>query len=104
MTRTRQGKASLGSFALPLGFYLLLLVAKGMEGKRKDRILCYILLGCNGLVAALFTTLGNFIYPCMVMLGRLCICFGKKEWKKILPLAITCVPSVLMGVLYLIIR
>ena len=104
MTRTRQGKASLGSFALPLGFYLLLLVAKGMEGKRKDRILCYILLGCNGLVAALFTTMGNFIYPCMVMLGSLCICFGKKEWKKILPLAITCVPSVLMGVLYLIIR
>lgn len=104
MTRIRQGKASLGSFALPLGFYLLLLMAKSMEGKKKDRVLHYILLGCNGLVAALFTTMGNFIYPCMVMLGSLCICFGKKDWKKIFPLALSCAPSTLMAVLYLIIR
>ena len=104
MTRTRQGKASLGSFALPLGFYLLLCVAKEMEGKRKNRVLYYFLLGCNGLVAALFTTMGNFIYPCMIMIGSLCICFGKKEWKKIFPLAMTCVPSVLMALLYLIIK
>ena len=104
LTRTRQGKASLGSFALPLGFYLLLLIAKDIRERKRERILYYILLGCNGLVAALFTTMGNFIYPCMVMLGSLCICFGKKEWKRIFPLALTCVPSGLMAVLYLIIR
>lgn len=104
MTRTRQGKASLGSFALPLAFYLLMLIAKGLDGKRRDRVICYVLLGCNGLVAALFTTMGNFIYPCMVILGSLCICFSKKQWKKLFPLALTCVPSGVMAVLYLIIR
>ncbi len=104
MTRTRQGKASLGSFALPLAFYLLLLLAKKMDGPKKERVLCYILLGCNGFVAALFTTMGNFIYPCVVMLGSVCICFGKKDWKKLFPLALTCVPSALMAVLYLMIR
>ncbi len=104
MTRTRQGKASLGSFALPLAFYLLLLIAKGLDGKRRDRVICYILLGCNALVAALFTTMGNFIYPCMVMLGSICICFSKKQWKKLFPLALTCIPSGVMAVLYLLIR
>lgn len=104
MTRTRQGKASLGSFALPLAFYLLLLLAKKMDGQKRERVLYYVLLGCNGFVAALFTTMGNFIYPCMVVLGSLCICFGKKDWKKLFPLALTCVPSALMAVLYLIIR
>lgn len=104
MTRIRQGKASLGSFALPLGFYFLLMLGKNLEGKRKDRVIYYLLLGCNGLTAALFTTMGNFIYPSMVMLGGLCICFGKKEWKKLFPLALTCLPSVVMGMIYLIIR
>ena len=96
--------SSLGSFALPLAFYLLLLLAKKMDGQKKERVLCYILLGCNGFVAALFTTMGNFIYPCVVMLGSVCICFGKKDWKKLFPLALTCVPSALMAVLYLMIR
>lgn len=104
LTRTRQGKASLGSFALPLGFYLLLLLAKQMEQKRRDRVLIYVLLGCVGLVAALFTTMGNFIYPSMIALGSLCICFSKKEWKKLIPLAFTCIPSVCMAALYFIIR
>lgn len=104
MTRIRQGKASLGSFALPMAIYLLFLVAKKMDGSKKDRIVLYILLGCNGFVAALFTTMGNFIYPCLVLVGSVCICFGKKNWRKIFPLALTCVPNGVMALLYLIIR
>ena len=104
MTRIRQGKASLGSFALPLAVYLLLLVAKELNGRKMDRAIYYFLLGCNGLVAALFTTMGNFIYPCLVLMGSICVCMGKKDWKKIFPLAITCVPSGVMAVLYLLIR
>lgn len=104
MTRTRQGKASLGSFALPLGFYLLLLLAKNMDKKRKDRVIIYVLLFANGLVAALFTTLGNFIYPCMIALGGLCICFSKKDWEKLIPLAISCIPSMVMAILFFLIR
>lgn len=104
MTRTRQGKASLGSFALPLGFYLLMLLAKNMDKKKKDRVIIYVLLFANGLVAALFTTLGNFIYPCMIAIGGLCICFSKKDWKKLIPLAISCVPSIVMAILYFLIR
>lgn len=103
MTRIRQGKASLGSFALPLGFYLLLILAKHLEGRKRDRFFIYFLIGCNGLVAALFTTMGNFIYPCMIGVGSLCICFSKKNWKKLIPLFLTCVPSGVMAVLYLII-
>ena len=78
MTRSRQGKASLGSFALPLGFYLMMLLSEKLDkqgkGQKKDRVLLYVLLACNGLVAALFTTLGNFIYPCMIGVCSLCIC------------------------------
>ncbi len=104
MTRTRQGKASLGSFALPLAFYLLFLLANYMEKSRKDRVIVYIILFLNGIVAALFTTLGNFIYSCMIAVGGLCICFSKKEWKKLFVLALTCVPSVIMVILYVLIR
>ena len=104
MTRTRQGKASLGSFALLIGFYLLLLLAKNLEGRKRDRLLCYFLLFSNGLVAALFTTMGNFIYPSMLVLGGLCVCFGKRQWKKLVPLALCCVPSGVMAILYLLIR
>ncbi len=104
MTRTRQGKASLGSLALPVAFYLLLLIAKELEGKRRDRVIYYVLLGCNAFVAALFTTMGNFIYPCMIMLGSVCICFSKKQWKKLFPLMLTCIPSGIMAMLYILIR
>lgn len=104
LTRTRQGKASLGSFALIIGFYLFILLAKNLEGKKRDRVLCYILLGCNGFVAALFTTMGNFIYPAMLVVAGLCVCFGKKRWKKLIPLAFCCVPSGIMAILYLLIR
>ena len=104
MTRIRQGKASLGSFALPAAVYLLFLVAKELDGSKKKRFIYYFLLGCNGLAAALFTTMGNFIYPCLVLFGSICICFGKKDWKKIIPLALACAPSGMMAVLYLLIR
>ena len=79
MTRIRQGKASLGSFVLPLGFYLLLIFAKNIEKNRQDKIAAILLLACNGLVGALLTTMGNFIYPCMVVVGGLCVCLGKKK-------------------------
>lgn len=103
MTRTRQGKASLGSFVLPLGFYLLFLLAKKLDGKKSERVVIYLLIMCNGLTAALFTTMGNFIYPCLIAVGGLCICFNKKDWKKLFVLALTCIPNVVMAVLYLII-
>lgn len=104
MTRIRQGKASLGSFAIPLGFYLLILLAKKIEGSKREKIILTWLLGCNGLVAALFTTMGNFIYPCMLAIGGLCICFGKKRWKNIFWIGLACVPSVAIAALYFIIR
>lgn len=104
MTRTRQGKASLGSFVLPLGFYLLVLFAKNIEKGSKEKILIVLLLACNGLVAALFTTMGNFIYPCMLAVGGLCVCWGKHRWKNIFWLILACVPSMVMAFMYFIIR
>lgn len=108
MTRTRQGKAALGSFALPLCFYLMLLFSERLEKEeksaKKERILLYGLLICDGLVASLFTTLGNFIYPCMLGCLAVCICIKKKNWKKLLPLAFCCIPSVAMALLYFWIR
>ena len=104
MTRVRQGKASLGGFVLLIGFYMLLLLAKNLEGKKRERIGLYFLLACNGVAAALFTTMGNFIYPIMLALGSLCVCIGKKHWKKLFPLALCCVPNGVMAILYLLIR
>lgn len=104
MTRIRQGKASLGGFAIPMGFYLLYMFVKKIEGKKQEKLVLALLLGCNGLVAALFTTMGNFIYPCMLTVGGLCICFGKKRWKSIFWIVLSCVPSVVMAALYFIIR
>jgi len=104
MTRVRQGKASLGGFALLMGFYMLLLLIKRLEGKKRERLGLYVLLACNGFAAALFTTMGNFIYPIMIALGGLCVCFGKKQWKKLFPLVLCCMPSGVMAILYLLIR
>ena len=104
MTRIRQGKASLGSFVFPLGFYLLLLLAKRTEGRKKERIILYILLGLNGFVAALFSTMGNLIYPCMVILGGVCVCVSQKSIKKFFPILLTCIPSGVMAAMYFVIR
>lgn len=104
MTRVRQGKASLGGFALLIGFYMLLLLAKKLEGNRRERFGLYFLLACNGFAAALFTTMGNFIYPIMLAIGGVCVCFSKKQWKKIFPLALCCIPNGMMAVLYILIR
>ena len=104
MTRVRQGKASLGGFVLLIGFYMLLLLGKKMDGKKRERLGLYFLLACNGVVAALFTTMGNFIYPIMLALGGLCICFSKIHWIKMFPLALCCIPNGVMAILYLLIR
>lgn len=104
MTRIRQGKASLGSFVFPLGFYFLLLLAKRKDGRKKERVILYILLALNGFVAALFSTMGNFIYPCMVVLGGICVCISQKNIKKIFPILLTCIPSGVMAALYFVIR
>lgn len=108
MTRTRQGKAALGSFALPLCFYLMILFSEKLGDKKKtgkrERILIYILLVCNALTSALFTTLGNFIYPCMLACLSICICIRKKSFKKLFPLALSCMPSIVMVLLYFWIR
>lgn len=104
MTRIRQGKASLGSFVLPLGFYLLLMFAKNIEKNRQDKIAAVLLLASNGLVGALLTTMGNFIYPCMVVVGGLCVCLGKKKWKNIFWVLGACVPSGIMALMYFVIR
>ena len=104
MTRVRQGKASLGSFVFPLGFYLLFLLAKSEQKKMREKVLLYVLIMLNGFVAALFSTMGNLIYPCMVIIGGFCISFGKGGIKKMLPILFTCVPSGAMAVLYLMIR
>ena len=104
MTRVRQGKASLGGFVLLIGFYMLLLLAKNLEGKKRERLGLYFLLACNGGAAALFTTMGNFIYPIMLVLGGVCVCFGKRHWKKIFPLVLCCIPNGVIAILYLFIR
>ena len=104
MTRIRQGKASLGSFVLPLGFYLLIMFGKNIEKNKRDKIVSVFLLACTGLVGALLTTMGNFIYPCMVAVGGLCVCLGKKKWKDVLWVLGACVPSAIMALMYFIIR
>ena len=104
MTRVRQGKASLGGFSLLMGFYMLLLLVKKLESAKRERIGIYILLACNGFASALFTTMGNFIYPLMIALGGLCVCVGKKQWKKLFPLALCCMPSGAIAILYFLIK
>ena len=104
MTRIRQGKASLGSFAIPVAIFVLLYLTEHLDKKRTDRVVCYLLLACNGMAAALFTTMGNLIYPCLLAVAALCIGIHKKHWKVMIPLAFSCVPSVATAVLYLIIR
>ena len=104
MTRVRQGKASLGGFVLLIGFYMILLLSKKLEDKKRERLGLYFLLACNGAVAALFTTMGNFIYPIMLVLGGVCVCFSKKHWKKLFPLTLCCIPNGVMAILYLLIR
>lgn len=104
MTRVRQGKASLGGFSLLLGFYMLLLLVKKLESKKRERFGLYVLLACNGMAAALFTTMGNFIYPIMLAIGGACVCVSKKHWKKLIPLSLCCIPNGVMAILYLLIN
>lgn len=105
LTRVRQGKASLGSFALPFGVYLLLRFAKDISrDEKKEKLLTAFMLFLCGLAAALLTTMGNLIYPIMLMAGGISVCIRRGKLKNMAYVIFACVPSGVMALLYLIIR
>lgn len=81
ITRTRQGKAFLGSAVVPLLFFLFLLLAQSVEQKWKKRKGLWLLLVCSMFAASLASTMGAVL--CMIFMGAAAIIMAivyKKPW------------------------
>ena len=100
LARSRQGKAALGSIAIPFLIYVFLCMMEQLEKKHRIQPYLFVLLELGILSACLCSTMGAFLV--CLMLGAAWLCAGAfyKEWKLALYLGGCAAPAVLLMLLY----
>lgn len=102
LTRTWQGKSIFANLFLPMIFLLLLWMG---EKQQKDKLECiyYIFATVVMLGGTAMTTLGVVVLPLLFMLGAVFLSIYRKEPLMLLKGAAACVPSVLVGLAFILI-
>ncbi len=101
ITRLREGKATLASLILPGIIMCLYLILKSLkEDKKTDLRLYFLLLFLNG-AGCLCSTMGALL--CVIPIGVCAIfaCFMFKRARHLLPMVISCLPSLIFALMYL---
>lgn len=102
LTRTWQGKALLANLILPLIFLLLYWIFEDREMETKNKYVgTWILLFMVNIVAAHCSTVSVFLVPVLIAIQGLVISIIKKDLKILIKLALTCIPCVIYGILYM---
>lgn len=100
LARSRQGKAALGSIVLPMLLFLLLLLLRCLQEKKKMSIRYWVLLCSVMMMGCLCSTMGAFLLCLMVAVTGLCGAVCYRNWRVLVPLALCCVPCVAYMFLY----
>ena len=96
LTRSRQGKAALASFIIPMLFYLLL--------QSKAKLSFVLELWIAILAACLCTTLGSMLGALVIGLYGLLRAITQKDFKYFLTTVAGCLPGIAVALLYVLVR
>lgn len=103
MTRTWQGKSVAGSFVIPM-LLLLLLWLFDEEKTTKGRAGLWIMLICLHPVAGMCSSITVFLLVFLLAVMAFCLMLVKRDLKIPVKLGLTCIPSAVYVLLYLLLK
>ena len=104
MTRTWQGKSVAGSFVIPMLFLLLLWLYEDEEKKKGKDTAFWIMLVCLHLTAGMCSSISVFLLVFLLAVTAFCFMITKRDIKVPFKLGLTCIPSAVYVLLYLLIK
>lgn len=99
MIRIWQGKALLASAMLPFVFYLCLTIF--IQEKKENT---WLLLGMANLSCCLLSSMGILLAPLMIGLLALVGLFTRRNFANFCKAVLCCLPSLLLGIVYILIK
>ncbi len=103
LTRTWQGKSMLANVVIPAVFMLLLWIFEGEKSKSGNRRGLWLLLFLVNIVAAMMSTASVLLNLVLIGVIGLVLAINRKDWRIAAGLAMTCIPCVIYGLLYLLV-
>lgn len=102
IARSRQGKAALGNIMIPMLIFLLFLLLEKMQEEQKIPLTFWGLLFATLTAACLCSTLGTLLACMLVGVTGICAAVSYRRWKILIPMAVCCVPCVVVAMLYVL--
>lgn len=100
LTRTWQGKAVVCSFIIPMMFLLLLWIFDGEPGKKAQDTGLWVMLVCLNMATGICSSLAVFIMTILLAVAALCFAVVERAPKILLKLGLTCIPSAVYVLVY----
>ena len=104
LARSRQGKAALASFILPVVIMLVFGIIKEFDAKKKISPVRLFMLMAAGFAGALCSTLGGVLCVSIVLTASLCMLLMYRKIKYPFLLAVFSMPCLIFPVLYFVYR
>lgn len=102
LARSRQGKAALASFILPVVIVLVYGIIKEYDAKKKINPLRLIMLMLAGFAGALCSTLGGVLCVSIVLTASLCMLLTYRKIKYPFLMAVFSMPCLIFPLLYFV--
>ena len=97
LTRIWQGKAVVAGIMIPFLCYLMMLLCQLSVEKQ-----IYYLLFLTDIACCLLSGMGIFLSAIVIGVLGLYIAITKKRFQMILKIALSCIPTILYGIVYII--
>lgn len=104
LTRSRQGKASIGNFVIPFLFLILFSIGEKIQENKKIKIWDWLLLIAGVFAMCLCSTLGSFLACLFIGISGICMAVSYKKFKILFPLFICCLPALGYAGIYLFLK
>lgn len=99
LTRIWQGKAVVAGIIIPFIFYLFML----LRHEKKNNYGYWIVIGLTDLAACLLSGMGIILVAMLIGILAVCYSVTYKDFRILLRSILACIPSILFGVIYVII-
>ena len=100
LTRTWQGKAVAGSFAIPAVLWLFLLLGSGEKKEEKDRKGLWLLFVCVQMTAGICSSIAVFLVSILTALVAFVLACVRRDLKLLLKFGAACIPNVVYMAVY----
>lgn len=102
LTRTWQGKSMFANLIIPALTFLLLWMCE-KDKKEKLEIVYFIFASAIMFAGTAMTTLAVVMLPLAFMIGIAFLSVYRKQWALLLKGAVACIPSVVLGIIYIMV-